>query len=140
MPIPAQGLPGIVTEIGKALNRRSDGSNEMQTTSAAGTGVTSASLAYSITEVNSGTISTLEKQMATLENSLLFLRTMQGIDASLRTNITSGTITTVTTVATVTTVTTLTGQTNIGGWAANMQVPSTTNIGAEMLRSKIDIA
>lgn len=31
MPVPAQGLPGYVTELGKALNRRADGSNEIQT-------------------------------------------------------------------------------------------------------------
>ena len=54
--------------------------------------------------------------------------------------ISSGTLTTVTTVTTVTTTGTLTNQTNIGGLAANPQIPSLMMLTADNLRRNITVS
>ena len=54
--------------------------------------------------------------------------------------ISSGTLTTVTTVTTVTTTGTLTNQTNIGGLAANPQIPSLMMMTADNLRRNITVS
>lgn len=48
-------------------------------------------------------------------------------------------VTTVATVTTVTTVATLTNQANVGGFAANHQIPALTLIAAESLRRNIEV-
>jgi len=60
----------------------------------------------------------------------------------LRVSIDAGTLPTVTTVSTVTTVTTcstLTNQAQVGGYAANMQIPALMNGGADSLRRNITV-
>lgn len=56
-------------------------------------------------------------------------------------SITAGlTLATITTVGTVTTVTTLTNQTQIGGFAANDQIPTLMRLGADNLRRNISVS
>lgn len=58
---------------------------------------------------------------------------------TLATITTVGTVTTVTTVTTVSTVSTLTNQSQIGGIAANDQVPSLMRLAADSLRRSINV-
>ena len=76
-------------------------------------------------------------ELSSLVNNLKFLATMQGTDASLRTNITQGTVTTVTTVSTVSSVTAVANQTNSGGFALTHDVMSSINTNAAVLRQQI---
>jgi hypothetical protein len=57
----------------------------------------------------------------------------------LRVSVDAGTLPTVTTVTTVTTCSTLTNQAQVGGYAANMQIPALMNGGADSLRRNITV-
>lgn len=59
---------------------------------------------------------------------------------TLATITTVGTVSTVTTVTGVTTVSTLTNQTQIGGFAANEQIPALMRLGVETLRRNISVS
>jgi hypothetical protein len=59
---------------------------------------------------------------------------------TLATITTVGTVSTVTGVTTVSTVSTLTNQTQIGGFAANDQIPALMRLGADALRRNISVS
>ena len=82
------------------------------------------------------------EELASIANSLAFLRQVQGIASDLRVTLLGGTTAvtgSLTTVSTVTTTGTLTNQTNIGGFAATNTIMNQMNTNASQLRSHINI-